>query len=85
MRPSDEAGGLEPLPKGWLKLPSSRWPGAHVYMHPARPALHLGWRPKPIDYYETPELADAAIKGKKVVNNEENNHFSPCSVGSSSL
>ena len=65
VRPTEEAGGLEPLPKGWFKLPSNRWTGRNVYMHPARPALHLGWRPKPIDY-EHPERAPDAIEGDQI-------------------
>ena len=54
---------IEPLPKGWLKLPSSRWPGEVVYMNPQRPSLHLGWRPVSVGPGTVPRVRAYSIGG----------------------
>jgi hypothetical protein len=40
---------VSPLPRGWLEVPSNRWPGKSVYLHVARTDMRLSWRPRAAD------------------------------------
>jgi hypothetical protein len=66
VRPKKTASSyVEPLPVGWLQMPSSRFPGKKIYMHTHKPNMHIAWRPLPLhqNQLDHPEHALELTKG----------------------